>query len=170
MIRITPNHAFFFKEWPSNFRKTKFTWTSFCETHEFLCTEQAFMWAKAKFFGDETTAGDILAHGSDPMYCKACGRKVRNYDDSEWSKVRYDYMLLTNLERFRQDKELRAKLLDSKFEGKTFAEASPFDRIWGIGLAQDLAEEFIDNELNWPGKNLMGKVITEVRNRIKEEK
>ena len=170
MIRITPDHAFFFKEWPSNFRKTKFTWTAFGESHEFLCTEQAFMWAKAKFFGDEATASDILEHGDDPMYCKTCGGKVRNYDDSKWSKVRYDYMLLPNLERFRQDKELRAKLLDAKFEGKTFAEASPFDRIWGIGLTRDAYESVLEDGTRWPGQNLLGKVITEVRRRIKEEK
>ena len=57
--------------------------------------------------------------------------------------------------------DLREKLLDPKFDGKTFVEASPYDRIWGVGLAQD--DPAIDDERNWKGRNLLGKAITEVR-------
>ena len=179
MIITTKTHAFFYTEWPSNFCKTKFVWTKFGETHEFFCTEQAFMWAKAKFFDDEETARKILDVGykplddgkplMDPMTCKMLGREVKNYDDKAWDEVRYQMFLEPNLERFRQDKVLQAKLLDPQFEGLTFVEASPFDKIWGCGLGMKTPIDELDNENLWQGRNLLGKVITECRRVIKNE-
>jgi len=167
---VTEKHVFFYTEWPSNFCKTKFTWTKFGETNEFFCTEQAFMWAKAKFFGDEEIAKKILEISNttrDPMSCKTYGREVRNYDDKKWDAVRYQMFLEPNLERFKQDKVLHDKLMDPKFDGKTFVEASPWDKIWGIGMNMETPIEELDDENLWPGKNLLGKVITEVRNTLK---
>lgn len=170
MIITTKTHAFFYTEWPSNFCKTKFSWNKFGETHEFFCTEQAFMWAKAKFFGDEETANAILSEKSDPMTCKSLGRMVKNYDDKKWDAIRYQMFLEPNLERFRQDKALHDKLMDPKYDGLTFVEASPFDRIWGCGLSMSTKIEDLDNEKKWSGQNLLGKVITECRFIIKNSK
>lgn len=172
-MTITDKHVFFYTEWPSNFCKTRFVWTKFGETHEFFCTEQAFMWAKAKFFNDEDIAKQILDVSDsdrDPMVCKKLGRKVKNYDDKKWDAVRYQMFLEPNLERFRQDKVLYAKLMDPKFDGKTFVEASPLDRIWGIGMGTETPIDKLDDESLWSGKNLLGKVITEVRNTLKSER
>ena len=170
MIRITEKHAFFYTEWPSNFAKTSFTWEAFGEIHNFFCTEQAFMWAKAKVFKDEEIAQSILSEKSDPMKVKALGRKVRNYDDKVWDEYRYDYMYEVNFCKYMQDANLRAKLLDKQFDGKTFVEASPYDRIWGIGLGMEVPENIIDNEDNWVGKNLLGKAITQVRTALAAQK
>lgn len=172
MMTITDSHAFFYTEWPSNFCKTKFVWTAFGETHEFFCTEQAFMWAKAKFFKDEDSAQKILEvsdESRDPMVCKRLGRKVKNYVDSEWDGIRYKYMLEPNVERFRQDETLKSKLLDPKFEGKTFVEASPLDEIWGIRLGMETPLSELDDESKWNGRNLLGQVITDVRRIVKFE-
>jgi hypothetical protein len=169
MILVTDKHAFFYTEWPSNFCKTKFAWTKFGETHEFFCTEQAFMWAKAMYFGDREIAAKILAVADNPMLCKNLGRQVRNYDDSAWDKVRYQMFLEPNLERFRQDADLRCKLLDKRFDGLKFVEASPIDRIWGIGLGMDTSIEKLDDESRWRGRNLLGEVITECRRVVKKE-
>lgn len=117
--------------------------------NEFFCTEQAFMWAKATFFGDFSSAAKILAEKADPMHCKMLGREVMYYDDAEWDKARYQYMLLPNLERFRQDPVLRAKLLDQRFDGLTFVEASPWDKIWGVGMKLD--DPLIIDPKNWKG-------------------
>ena len=164
MIKVTSKHAIFYTEWPSNFWKTDFEWEAFGEKHRFFCTEQAFMWAKAKTFGDEEIAKAILAEKSDPMTCKSLGRAVNGYDDKTWDKVRYGFMHDVNYAKYTQDLVLKAKLLDPKFNGKTFVEASPIDRIWGIGLAQD--DKNADNEKKWRGQNLLGKAITQVRNEI----
>lgn len=162
MIRLTDKHAFFYTEWPSNFRRTKFTWKAFGEENKFFCTEQAFMWAKAKYFGDNDSAAKIL-EADDPMKCKNLGRLVKNYDDKQWNLVRYSFMHDCNYEKYIQDTELKEKLLDPAFDGKDFVEASPTDRNWGIGFCQVDAP---DDESKWLGKNLLGKVITQVRAEI----
>ena len=162
MIRLTDKHAFFYTEWPSNFYRTKFTWKAFGEEHEFFCTEQAFMWAKAKYFGDNDSATMILKC-NDPMRCKGRGRLVKGYDDKQWNLVRYSFMHDVNFEKYSQDTKLKEKLLDSAFDGKEFVEASPTDRIWGIGFAQVDAP---DDESKWLGQNLLGKVLTQVRAEI----
>ncbi len=41
------------------------------------------------------------------------------------------------------------------------AEASPMDKIWGIGLDAKTAEIMPPDE--WPGKNLLGKILMELR-------
>ena len=159
MIRLTDKHAFFYTEWPSNFWHTQFTWKAFGEEHEFFCTEQAFMWAKAKYFGDNDSAIKILK-ANDPMKCKNLGRLVKNYDDAQWKLVRYSFMHDCNYEKYSQDPKLKEKLLDQAFDGKEFVEASPTDLNWGIGFAQVDAP---DDESKWLGQNLLGKVITQVR-------
>lgn len=161
MIKITDKYAIFYTEWPSNFCKTHFKWSAFGEEHDFFCTEQAFMWAKAKYFKDEEIAEKILAEEVEPMVCKMLGREVKNYDDAAWEKVRYDMMLKPNIERFWQDQVLRKKIIDKKFDGLTFVEASPWDKIWGVGLRMN--DPKIIDERNWHGRNLLGKVITEAR-------
>lgn len=160
MIRVTDKYAFFYVEWPSNFAKADFEWEYAGEKHRFFCTEQAFMWAKAMKFGDRSAAAKILAADTPPL-CKAYGREVENYVEGEWEAVRYGIMRDVNLEKYRQNPGLREKLLDPKFDGKTFVEASPYDRIWGVGFRQD--DPAIDDERNWKGRNLLGKAITEVR-------
>lgn len=167
MLKITDKHVFFYTEWPSNFKQTSFVWEAFGEKHNFFCTEQAFMWAKAMYFNDKENAKEILSpieEGNNPMWCKQCGRWVKNYDDKMWSLVRYSFMYDVNMCKYTQDKELQAKLLDPKFDGKTFVEASPTDKIWGVGLAQN--DPKIEDESNWQGQNLLGKVITAVRKTI----
>ena len=128
------------------------------------------MWAKAKIFGDAEAAEKILAVEDDPMECKKLGRSVKGYDDREWDKVRYQMMLEANYQRFSQDPVLKKKILSDEYDGKTFAEASPYDGIWGIKLGLGVPVHVLDDEKNWKGQNLLGKALTEVRNRLKDEK
>lgn len=39
MIKITDKYAFFFKEWPSNFKSADFEWEYMGEKHKFFCAE-----------------------------------------------------------------------------------------------------------------------------------
>ena len=165
--RVTDTHVFFWKGFMSNFTQTRFSWAyGSPEPHEFLCTEQAFMWAKARFFKDEETANEILKVGDDPLSCKNWGRAVKNYDDKQWEMVRYDIMKIVNIQKYNCDKEMREKLLDPIFENKLFVEASPFDAIWGIKMGMN--DPGVENSLNWKGRNLLGQIITEVRQIMKE--
>lgn len=162
MIDITEKHAFFYREWPSNFKRAPFRYTSRFDgqTREFFCTEQAFMHEKALCFGDLDTAQRILEVGT-PMGAKELGRQVTPFDTDTWEKHRYDVMVAVNFEKYRQNPDLAKKLLDPIYDGKTFVEASPIDGIWGIRMPQ--GANGIDDEKNWRGRNLLGKAITLVR-------
>ena len=163
MMKLTDKYVFFYTEWPSNFANTHFKWGTFGEEHEFFCTEQAFMWAKAKYFGDEEIASRILV-ADTPMDCKQLGRIVKGYDDKKWDLVRYNFMHDVNYEKYAQDKVLQKKIISNEFDGKIFVEASPTDCIWGIGLGEN--DPNIDDETAWNGTNLLGKVLTQVRAEI----
>ena len=89
---------------------------------------------------------------------KAQGRKVRNYNDQIWSEKRYDIMVNVLKEKFRSP-EMRQILLNTG--DKTLVEGSPFDKIWGVGIADN--DDRILNEANWRGHNLLGKALEEVR-------
>ena len=168
MIDVTEKHAFFYTEWPSNFFRANFKYTSRFngEEHEFFCTEQAFMYEKAVCFGDMATARKIL-NSQTPMEAKELGRQVKPFDTDDWEKHRYSVMVAVNLEKYRQNPDVAKRLLDPKFDGKTFVEASPIDGIWGIRIP--MGTPGIDDESTWRGRNLLGKAITEVRDTLKSQ-
>lgn len=125
-------------------------------------TEQYFMAQKARAFDDFDTMNQILAE-KDPAKCKKLGRLVKNFDSATWDWIREEVMLEGNLEKFKQNRELREILLST---GDTLlAEASPYDKIWGIGLTADQAASVPSKE--WPGDNLMGECLMEVRKRMR---
>ena len=167
-MRITDNYVFFWKDWLSNYQKTKF-----CPNKDeaplmyFTSTEQAFMFEKAMYFKDYETAKSIV-HCDNPDQCRKFGRMVKGYDDKKWDKIRYEVFYKYNLMKYTQDEKLQKMLLDPKFDGKVFVEASPIDRIWGIGIREDV-DNIEDLEYKW-GRNLLGKIITNIRNRIKQNK
>ena len=125
----------------------------------FNCAEQFMMYYKAICFKDTIIAEKILA-SNNPRDQKALGRDVKNYRDSDWNKVRQDVVWIGNYLKFTQNEELKKRLLDT--EDKLLVEASPYDRIWGIGYE---AHEAMANVNNW-GQNLLGKTITNVRDFI----
>jgi ribA/ribD-fused uncharacterized protein len=68
--------------------------------------------------------------------------------------------------KFGQNPHLRQKL--EATEDKTIVEASPRDKIWGIGLGAKSALE--KGEEGWRGLNLLGKALMEVRTMLRETK
>ena len=127
----------------SNFHPCSFTWNE----RKFNCSEQAFMYAKATYFKDDETAIKIMSE-SDPKKIKKLGRTVKDFNDEEWSKVRYNFMLNINMAKYSQNEDLKNILLSTG--NRTIVEDSPFDYIWGIGK-------------DGSGQNLLGKVLMEVR-------
>lgn len=162
-MKTIGNYVFFYGGILSNFTKAHFKMEMFCEIHEFFCSEQAFMWLKAKYFRDEETAKLILAEKSDPKKVKMLGRQVRNYDDEQWAAVRRRFMEIAVLAKFKQNKPMADALCDKAYNGKTFVEASPIDTIWGIGLGLDTEDSVLVDETKWRGTNLLGQVVGSVR-------
>ena len=121
---------------------------------DFISSEQALMWSKAKMFGDEEVAEKIL-QTTDQGQIKKLGRQVKNYDDKKWADTRYDIMVAILHEKFSQNTELEAVLLSTV--GAELYEASPYDRIWGIG---SISTDCIN------GQNLLGKALMQIRKHI----
>lgn len=166
-MKITDEYVFFYKDWLSNYQRTKFDVEWKGVKYTFTSTEQGFMYIKAITFGDNVTAQKIL-NTDDPNRCRKLGRQVKGYNDAEWAKIRYDVFYTLNWAKYTQDKKLQEKLLDPQFDGKKFVEASPIDKIWGIGYAEDNPNiEFTD--IYW-GKNYLGRILTNIRKRLKSAK
>lgn len=165
-MKVTDKHVFFWGEWPSNWYTCHFTVKHDGKELEFFNSEQYFMWVKAITFGDKEIAEQILQKGKNPKTAKALGRKVKNYDDSVWNEKRFEVMLNANMLKYTQNADLNSLILSKKFDGKKFVEASPLDGIWGIKCGE---VEALDDESNWNGLNLLGKVLDEVRNRLLSE-
>ena len=162
-MRVTDKHVFFWSGWPSNWHPSEFSVECDGKSRTFYSAEQYFMFVKAKTFGDEETSEKILALGKDPEIAKKLGREVKNYDDKIWNEKRYQVMFDACYFKFTKCQKLQEKLLDKRYEGKHFVEGSPVDCIWGIGIHYTEAP---DDESEWRGKNLLGKVLDDVREKI----
>lgn len=145
----------------SNWYQSKYN----LDSHEFFCVEQGFMYEKAILFGDKITANQILITPYDPKTYKALGRRVLNFDEKTWEDNREEYMIKHLRARVSQDSVLRKALLGTK--DKIIVEASPFDKIWGIGLYS--SDPRSDDPSNWRGLNLLGKAYMKLRQEILEE-
>ena len=157
-MRVVNGICLFWKEFLSNWKISVFS----IDGIKYNCVEQYMMAEKARVCGDEETVGKILL-AKIPADQKRLGRGVSPYDAAKWEKVRYDVVLQATIEKYRQNGELLKQLMD--IEASSFAEASPLDAIWGIGLAEDHAEA--GEPSKWPGQNLLGKAITEAREVLK---
>jgi len=124
------------------------------------------MFQKALLFSDPAMARNILEVTSTEKQAmasvKALGRKVKHFDDAVWKKHREQIVLEGTLLKFRQNKELKEKLLGTG--EKTIVEASPRDRIWGIGFGEKNALACYNK---W-GANLLGKALMEARKQLRE--
>ncbi len=125
-------------------------------------TAEHFMMAsKARLFGDQAILERILASGH-PKQAKDLGRSVANFDEHLWLEHRYDLVVAGNLAKFSQNPELASFLLGTR--DRILVEASPVDRIWGIGLAEDSPDASRPDR--WRGLNLLGFALMQVRWRL----
>lgn len=127
----------------------------------FNCAEQFMMHGKARLFDDAETAQLILA-ADHPRDHKALGRKVKRFDGAVWNREREAIVLAGNRAKFTQDPALLAQLLATR--GTTLVEASPYDRIWGIGLSA--TDPKAQDPATWRGQNLLGKILTRLRDEL----
>lgn len=125
-------------------------------------TAEHFMMAgKARMFGDEATAARVLAAPS-PGAAKALGRQVRGFDEAIWAARRFDLVVAGNVAKFGQSPRLRDYLLGTRH--RVLVEASPVDRIWGIGLVA--TDPRATDPSRWPGLNLLGFALMAARARL----
>ena len=71
--------------------------------------------------------------------------------------------IYVNYLKFSQNEIFKQKLLETG--NRILVEASPVDKIWGVGLDEN--DENILDESKWKGQNLLGKALMEVRKMLK---
>jgi ribA/ribD-fused uncharacterized protein len=125
--------------------------------------EHWMMANKALLFGDIDSYEKILTAKS-PKEAKALGRLVIDFDELVWKEHCYEIVKQGNIHKFNQHPAYAAVLLDTI--DQILVEASPVDKIWGIGLAES-DEDAIRPNL-WKGQNLLGFALMEVRDFLKE--
>ena len=170
-MKVTNKHILFWGEWPSNWYRAEFDAEMMVngekKTLHFYNSEQYFMFVKAIVFSDYETAEKILGT-KDPRMAKTLGREVKGYDDKVWNEMRYKVMVDANKAKYSQNEELKQLITSEEFKGKGYVEASPLDRIFGIGLSEN--DPLADDETKWKGQNLLGKALDEVRNWLLSDK
>jgi len=124
----------------------------------YLCVEQFMMAEKARLFSDSDAEARILK-ATKPDAMKSIGRSVKGYNDAAWAQVREEVVYRGCLEKFKQNPNLQRSLLLS--QDKLLVEASPVDRVWGIGLEE--RDPLAWDQATWRGQNLLGKALMRVR-------
>src|SRR5437764_9215514 len=114
------------------------------------------------FAPDSPLLAEIMS-SDDPKEIKALGRRIPNFDEDVWKKERYKIIVEGNYLKFTQNEALKERLLATG--ERELVEASPRDRVYGIGFGKANAPT---QRKRW-GLNLLGKALMEVRKRIREE-
>ncbi|MFF9818293.1 NADAR family protein [Streptomyces sp. NPDC014006] len=127
----------------------------------YATAEHWMMAGKARLFGDAEAERRVLA-ASHPAEAKKAGRLVRGFDEAVWARERFRIVVEGSVHKFSADPELREFLLNTG--DRVLVEASPVDRVWGIGLAAD--DDAATAPERWRGPNLLGFALMEARERL----
>jgi ribA/ribD-fused uncharacterized protein len=151
---VAETFTFFWKSPLSQWQRSLFVVGGVSFTH----AEQYMMYAKALLFGDRDASERIIV-AATPREQQAIGRTVRGFDEAMWVLFREGVVFTGNYARFSQNPEQRELLFATR--GTSLVEASPHDRVWGIGLAEDDPRAL--DRSQWLGLNLLGQALTRVR-------
>ena len=124
----------------------------------FRSAEHSMMWRKAMLYGAEASAERIVAAGH-PRDAKLLGRGVAGFDGPTWAGRRFDIVTDASRHKFGQSPALRDWLVGTG--DRVLVEASPTDRVWGIGLAA--TDERATDPARWRGLNLLGFALMRAR-------
>ena len=129
----------------------------------YYATAEHYMMAeKARLF--DASKVEKIINAKSAGEAKALGREVENFNEDIWEEASFDVVVKGNLAKFSQNKELKEFLLASK--NRVLVEASPKDRVWGIGLSAD--DNLAEQPLKWKGTNKLGFALMQVREKLKE--
>lgn len=120
------------------------------------------MWSKAILFNDSEIAEKIM-QAKTPKEIKKLGREVSDFDQAVWNKSKFEIVVKANYNKFTQNSELLKQLLATG--DRVLVEASPWDRIWGVGL--DVGDPDVYDTDKWKGQNLLGQALMTVRDMVR---
>lgn len=130
----------------------------------YCSAEQYMMAEKARLFEDHD-ALKLILETEDPKIAKMTGRKVKGFHPLVWDRYKKIIVIRGNELKFSQNKTLKNFLLNTG--DKKLVEASPYDKVWGIGMRAN--DPDVLNEGKWKGENLLGKCLMSVRGILKKE-
>lgn len=152
---MKPFYSGVFSQWyPS-----KFTIDDMTYSH----AEQYMMAEKARLFKDYETL-ELIMKSKSPREQKRFGRIVKGFDPEIWKQHRFNIVVKGNLAKFEQNPRFKKKLLET--EDQILCEASPYDKIWGIGLS--IKDPKVKNRKMWKGLNLLGEALMQVRSTLRQ--
>lgn len=125
--------------------------------------EHWMMAEKARLFGDLEAEREAI-DAANPALAKAAGRTVRDFDDAVWVRERFEIVVRGSEHKFAAHPDLREYLV--RTGSRVLVEASPRDRIWGIGMGT--RNENAENPAAWRGLNLLGFALMEARERLRD--
>lgn len=124
--------------------------------------EQYMMAKKALLFGD-LIRYSLIMNEPDPSKCKKLGQLVQTFDGKVWDGCKEEIVFNANMAKFSQNEHAKQLLLSTG--DKIIAEASPFDKVWGIRMEANDPDS--TNPAKWQGENLLGKALMKVRDSLK---
>ncbi|MEU6687674.1 NADAR family protein [Streptomyces sp. NPDC046832] len=128
----------------------------------YATAEHWMMAGKARLFEDAAAERAVLV-AEHPAEAKKAGRLVRGFDEAVWARERFRIVVEGSVHKFAAHPELQGYLLGTG--ERVLVEASPVDRVWGIGLAAD--DEAAGDPQQWRGPNLLGFALMEARERLR---
>jgi len=131
------------------------------------CAEQWMMQQKCMLFGQLEMAEKIMLMEDPKAMKRATERgKIPNYDQSIWDKYSCEIVHEGNTHKFAQNLVLYLALKSTV--GTTLVETSPYDLVWGCGCRE--YESAAKQRKTWRGLNLLGEILTEVRDELVAER
>jgi ribA/ribD-fused uncharacterized protein len=155
--------TFFWRPWKegNGFLGNWYTSPFVVDDIKYNCVEQYIMRGKALLFGDEEVEKEIMST-NNPRKHKSLGRMVEGFDNDIWDEHKEDVLYEAVYAKFSQNDDLKQQLLDT---GDTIiAEASPYDKIYGIGVSG--TSSLARDPKKWKGENLLGKTLMRVRKEL----
>ncbi len=128
----------------------------------YATAEHWMMAEKARLFGNDEVRQRIIA-ARHPDEAKKLGRQVTGFDPAVWDAQKHELVVMGNYHKFSQRPQLKDYLLTTG--ERVLVEASPVDAIWGIELAATHPDAM--QPARWPGENLLGFALMEVRDQLR---
>lgn len=95
---------------------------------------------------------------------QAIGRNAAGYNSHVWTGARQMVVFRGLMAKFRQNEDLKEKLLET---GDAYlVECAGSDKIWACGVRLNDAKRF--DVANWTGDNILGFALMEVRQKLSE--
>lgn len=156
---IKDNYILFYNGHFSNWYPAAFVLNGY----KYNCVEQYMMYMKAITFYDQDSAAKIMK-SINPGEQKRLGKNVANFTDIKWDSVKEQIVYDGCLAKYIQNQDIHDLLLETG--DMILVEASPYDKIWGIGLSE--SDSRATDESQWQGQNLLGIALMKVRKTLKE--